>query len=285
MEAEALPTGEAATDEEIAALVALLQHRRIAVLTGAGCSTESGIPDYRGPGTRARARNPMSWAEFSKSEATRRRYWARAKIGWERVSGARPNAAHRAIAELERRGLALGVVTQNVDGLHADAGSKRVVELHGALARTRCVECGGHEARRDVQARLRDTNPAFSALDAAMMPDGDAALDDDVVATFSPPLCRACGSVLRPDVVLFGESVPKPVVEAAFDIVDAATVLLVVGTSLAVYSGYRFLRRARERGIPVAIVNVGPCRGEEIATVRLAARAAATLEATVRGLS
>ena len=271
------------TEADIAGLGDLLRDKRVAVLTGAGCSTESGIPDYRGPGTRARARNPMTWADFAASAATRRRYWARAMIGWERFSGAKPNDAHVALATLEARGVVTGVITQNVDRLHHAAGSSRIVELHGALAETRCTACGEREGRTTVQARLFAENPSFAAH-GRMLPDGDAEVPDESIASFVPPSCLTCGGTLRPNVVLFGESVSRDVVDSAFDILDRSDVLLVVGSSLAVYSGYRFVRRAREKSIPIAIINIGPCRGEEIAAVRLSTRAGPTLKALVERL-
>jgi NAD-dependent SIR2 family protein deacetylase len=259
------------------ALVALLRGRRAVVLTGAGCSTESGIPDYRGPGTRARARNPIQHREFLSRPEARARYWARSLLGWPRISSARPNAAHQALAALEAEGQVLGLITQNVDGLHHAAGSQRVIELHGALARVRCLDCGALEARAALQERLLALNPGFAQRRAALMPDGDAELSAEAVRAFQVAGCGPCGGTLKPDVVFFGDNVPPPTVEAAFALLAEAEVLLVVGSSLAVYSGYRFLLRAAERQQPIGLINLGESRGDALATVRLEARAGEVL--------
>ena len=258
----------------------LVHGRSVVALTGAGLSTESGIPDYRSPEALARGlRRPIHGPEFVRSEAIRKRYWARSALGWERMRLAEPNAGHRAIAELERRGVVAHVVTQNVDRLHHKAGSRRVTELHGALAEVACLSCGAVEDRDALQARILALNPGWTSLTAPTAPDGDADLPTDVIDVFVVPPCRQCAGVLKPRVVFFGDNVARPVVEEAFAAVDAAEVLLVVGSSLAVFSGYRFLRRAVERGIPVAIVNRGPVRGEEHATVKVDASAGAALDA------
>jgi NAD-dependent SIR2 family protein deacetylase len=275
--------GEPAHDGALA-VAALLRGKRVAALTGAGLSTESGIPDYRGPGTRDRARNPIQHREFVKSEAVRTRYWARAAVGWERFSAAAPNAGHFALAELERAGVVVGVITQNVDRLHHAAGSRRVIELHGALAEVRCLDCGAREARASVQRRLLELNPGFDARRAAVAPDGDADLPAELVAGFRLASCIACGGMLKPDVVMFGDNVPKPVVDAAFALLDEADVLLVLGTSLAVWSGYRFVRRAEERGMPIAMVNLGESRGDAHASVRVEAKLGVTLPLVCRAL-
>jgi NAD-dependent SIR2 family protein deacetylase len=241
-------------------------------LTGAGCSTESGIPDYRGPlpdGTPRPERRPVMLRDFLSSAAARRRYWARAVAGWPAVAGARPNRAHRALAALEERGALAGVITQNVDGLHGAAGSRRGVELHGALARVRCVGCGATGDRAALQERLLARNPGWLERAASLAPDGDAELDPGVVAHFAVEDCRDCGGPLKPDVVFFGENVPARVVADAWGLFDEAGALLVVGTSLSVFSGYRFVRRAAERGIPIAIVNRGPTRGDGEAALRI----------------
>jgi NAD+-dependent protein deacetylase sirtuin 4 len=253
--------------------VALAQHlagRRWVALTGAGCSTESGIPDYRGAGARGRPRASIEGPEFRRSAATRQRYWARALLGWERIRGAAPNPGHLALAALERAGLG-GIITQNVDRLHHRAGSRAVVELHGALAEVRCLGCGALTDRDGLQRRLADANAAWLSDRGAVAvaPDGDAELAPEAVASFEVVACAACGGVLQPNVVFFGDSVARPVVEEAFALVDDAEALLVAGTSLAVFSGYRFLRRALERRIPVVIVNVGPVRGEEHAALKV----------------
>jgi NAD-dependent SIR2 family protein deacetylase len=268
--------------DPVARLTGLLRDGDVVALTGAGLSTESGIPDYRSPAALARPRRPIQGPEFVRSEAVRRRYWARAVLGWERMRCAEPNAGHRALAALESRGVVTGVVTQNVDRLHAKAGSRRVVELHGALAEVACLSCGGVEARDDLQTRLLAENPAWTQRAADDAPDGDADLPAAVVETFRLVPCVRCGGVLKPRVVFFGDNVPRAVVDEAFAAVDAARVLLVVGSSLAVFSGYRFLRRAAERGIPVAIVNLGPVRGEEHATLKIEQSTGATLAAVAR---
>jgi NAD-dependent SIR2 family protein deacetylase len=272
------------TTPELGQAAAALRGRRLAVLTGAGCSTESGIPDYRGPGTLARARNPIQYREFVRSAEARRRYWARSLLGWPRVRAARPNAGHRALAALERAGIATGLITQNVDRLHHAAGSVEVIELHGALERVRCLGCGAGTPRAAVQERLLALNPGWQARGAAIAPDGDAELPADAVAGFQVAACESCGGDLKPDVVFFGESVPRPTVEAGFAQVDGAGALLVVGSSLAVFSGYRFVRRAAERGLPVVIVNLGPTRGDPLAAVRVDAPAGRALPALCAAL-
>lgn len=263
-------------------LVKLFEGHRVVALTGAGCSTESGIPDYRGEGTRMRARNPIQGPTFAKSEATRRRYWARAAIGWERFGEARPNPGHLALAELESQARLVGIITQNVDRLHHEAGSKNVIELHGALAEVRCLVCDSFESRRSVQARMRAQNPDHFVRTGDLNPDGDADLEAD--ATFVAPHCLACGGALKPNVVFFGDSVPRSTVEAAFAMLASADALLVAGTSLAVFSGYRFLRAARERGMPIGLVNLGESRGSEIADVWIESSVGAVLPELCRCL-
>jgi NAD-dependent SIR2 family protein deacetylase len=215
--------------------------------------------------------------EFVRSADARRRFWARSAIGWERFRDAQPNAAHRALAALERDGAIRSVITQNVDRLHAKAGSGAVIELHGSMHRTRCLDCRESGSRDDLQRRILELNRGFGLGGARAAPDGDADVSDDVVAGFEVPSCEACGGVLRPDVVMFGEAVPRERVERAFAEVDAADALLVVGSSLAVYSGYRFVVRARERGMAIAIVNLGETRADPLATVRVEARAGEVL--------
>ncbi len=258
--------------DPVGRLADLLQGRRVVALTGAGCSTESGIPDYRGPlpdGRPRPERRPIMLRDFLGSAAARRRYWARAVAGWPAVAGARPNRAHRALAALEERGGLAGVITQNVDGLHGAAGSRRVVELHGTLARVRCLGCGALGDRAELQERLLARNPGWLERAAALAPDGDAELDAAEVARFAVEDCRGCGGALKPDVVFFGENVPARVVADAWGLFDQAGALLVIGSSLAVFSGYRFVRRAAERGIPIAIVNRGPTRGDGEATLTI----------------
>jgi NAD-dependent SIR2 family protein deacetylase len=264
------PTAAQQTARELAEL---LTRGRFAVLSGAGCSTESGIPDYRGEGTRRRARTPMQHASFVSDVEARRRYWARSVLGWPRFSAAQPNPAHHALAELEQAGRLSGVITQNVDRLHHRAGSRHVVELHGALADVRCLSCHRVESREHLQQRLLDLNPGFGERHAELAPDGDAELPADVVQDFRIAACLGCDGALKPDVVFFGGSVPKPRVDAAWACLEGADALLVVGSSLAVYSGYRFVRGASERGLPIAIVNLGVSRGDELATLRVERRA------------
>lgn len=258
-------------------------------LTGAGCSTESGIPDYRGPGTARRARNPIQYRAFADSAAIRQRYWARSFVGWPRMSAARPNPAHLALAALERAGHLRGIITQNVDRLHHAAGSKRVIELHGALAEVRCMGCSRIESRHALQQRLAAANPGWTAThDIEQAPDGDAELADGAVERFRVLACIACDGVLKPHVVFFGENVPRAVVDTAWALLDEAEVLLVVGSSLTVFSGFRFVRRAAERNLPVAIVNLGATRGDDLARIRVDAHAGEALPRlfeAVRGLS
>jgi NAD-dependent SIR2 family protein deacetylase len=254
-------------------LAALLWGRRLAVLTGAGCSTESGIPDYRGPETLRRARNPLKAGEFLASADARRRYWARSLVAFRRFTGAEPNPAHRAIAELERCGSAVGLITQNVDRLHGRAGSRRVVELHGAVAEVRCLACSAISSRSALQGRLEALNPSLARALPELAPDGDADLPEEAVAGFSLAECLECGGDLRPNVVMFGENVAAPIVRAAFGCLAEADALLVVGSSLVVQSGFRFVREAARRELPIAIVNLGPTRGDPLATLVIDARA------------
>ena len=262
-------------------LVELLRDRRIVVLAGAGCSTESGIPDYRGPDSRPRARAPIQYLEFTTQESARIRYWTRSAIGWPRIAHAAPNPAHDALARLERAGLLGGVITQNVDGLHFKAGSQRVVELHGSLAQVRCLSCGARLSRAAYQERLLGANPEWarhlegvrthrSAVESAL--DGDAALPDHLAHDFHVPPCAVCGGICKPDVVFFGENVPPDRVVRAWQMFETASVLLVIGSSLTVYSGRRFTDRARIENIPVGIINVGPTRADEFAAVKVEAR-------------
>lgn len=254
-------------DEDV--LPELVAAGGVVVLSGAGLSTESGIPDYRGPTGLLRRAQPMTYQAFVASAEARRRYWARSHAGWRQIAEARPNAGHLAVAELERRGLVSGVITQNVDGLHQAAGSQRVVELHGGLDRVRCLSCGERTSRRILDSRLRAANPEWVASASAIQPDGDAALDDAAVAGFTVADCLACGGVLKPDVIFFGENVPRDRVAGCFGLTEAASLLLVLGSSLTVQSGYRFVRRAVQAGIPVVIINLGPTRadGDALLTV------------------
>lgn len=261
----------------------------IVVLTGAGVSTESGIPDYRSPESLARVRRPVQGPEFVRSAKLRQRYWARSVVGWERFRRAEPGASHHALAQLEQNGTVRALITQNVDRLHRAAGSINVTELHGALAEVVCLSCGALEDRDALQVRLLEMNPSWRrgpgvVGDApAMAPDGDAELADDEIESLVVPACLACGGVLKPKVVFFGDNVAREVVERAYDEVERAKLLLVAGTSLTVFSGYRFLRRAAERSIPIAIVNRGPVRGEEHARLKIEASTGETLQALAHG--
>ncbi len=268
----------------VATLAAALRGKALCVLTGAGCSTESGIPDYRGPETRRRARNPILGKDFHRSAEVRRRYWARSMVGFERFNEAKPNPAHHAIAAMERAGLLTGLITQNVDGLHLDAGSRRVIELHGAIREVVCLRCGALTERSALQTRLVAMNPGLRARTAAIAPDGDADLPTSLIEGFEVPDCLACDGPLKPRVVFFGENVAKPVVEEAYAMVERAEALLVVGSSLAVFSGYRFVLAASKRGIPIGIVNMGPARGDELAHVRVDGRAGEMIPALSRAL-
>lgn len=255
----------------------VLAGRRWLVLTGAGVSTDSGIPDYRGPGSVARS--PMTFQEFLGSEANRRRYWARAHVGWSRMSGAQPNAAHRWLAE--RQGALAGLITQNVDTLHERAGHRDVIDLHGRIDRVRCLECGSVTERTAVHQRLDVLNPGWSAQEAAVLPDGDVALEE--TERFVLVECERCGGRLKPDVVFFGESVPRDVVDHCFSLVDDAEALVVLGSSLQVMSGLRFVRRAAKRSIPIVIVNRGETRGDNLANVKIDEGVAETLQGWGQG--
>ncbi len=256
-------------DDLIERLAQLLAAGDVVALSGAGISTDSGIPDYRGPTGERRRHPPMTYREFVSDHAARRRYWARSQVGWRYVTRARPNPAHVALADLERGGWISGLVTQNVDGLHPAAGSRAVVELHGNLARTVCLDCGDVRTRRELADRLDALNPGFAAAPSRLAPDGDADLLSEAERGFVVAPCMTCGGVLKPDVVFFGESVPRDRVARSFAMVHAARALLVVGSSLTVMSGYRFVIRARKLGTPVAIVNRGPTRGDEDAALRI----------------
>lgn len=284
LSAPELPPSSARSDD-VSALVDLLRGRRFVALTGAGCSTESGIPDYRGEGTARRARNPIQHRAYVSDSAMRTRYWARSMLGWPRFSGALPNAAHVALAELERAGALAGLITQNVDRLHTAAGSQQVIELHGALHDVRCLHCGAIEARRQLQERLEVLNPGWLDRDVELNPDGDAELSDASLASFRVAACLACDGVLKPDVVFFGEAVPRQRVERAFELLDGADALLVIGSSLTVFSGYRFVRRAAERAMPIAVVNLGATRGDPLAALRIHGSAGAVLRRLERALA
>jgi NAD-dependent SIR2 family protein deacetylase len=248
-------------------LAELVSGAGVVILSGAGISTESGIPDYRGPTGSARPATPMTFQAFTGSQQARQRYWARAHLSWPFIARAAPNAGHVAVADLQASGLVAGIVTQNVDGLHQAAGATDVLELHGGLDRVECLTCGERSGRDELDVRLKEANPGFVRRDVELRPDGDAAVDD--VGGFHVVDCLVCGGLLKPDVVFFGETVPRDRVDRAFDFVDAAASLLVLGSSLTVMSGYRFVLRAAKQGIPVAIVNQGPTRGDGLCSVRV----------------
>jgi NAD-dependent SIR2 family protein deacetylase len=251
-------------------LVTLLAGRRIAVLTGAGISTDSGIPDYRGPDSPPS--NPMTIRQFTSDPAFRQRYWARNHVGWRHMDDTLPNAGHRALAALEAASVVTGVITQNVDLLHTKAGSRNVINLHGTYAQVICLDCKSTMTRGTLGERLEALNPGFieraEAIGGlAVAPDADAVVAD--TATFQYLDCERCGGMLKPDIVYFGESVPKDVVAEAWGLVEQSDALLIAGSSLTVFSGYRFVRHAAALGIPVAIVNRGPTRGDDLATVKV----------------
>lgn len=259
---------------ELTDAVDVLAGRKTLVLTGAGISTDSGIPDYRGPDSPPR--KPMTIAEFRSGLPARRRYWARSHVGWTTMGRAAPNAGHRAVADLERTGATIGTVTQNVDGLHTAAGCRVVVDLHGRISDVCCLDCGDVTGRDDLHARLDALNPTFGHdRDTEIAPDGDAVVED--VASFTVADCIRCGGILKPDVVFFGENVAKPLVEHCYHLVDGAEAVLVAGSSLTVLSGFRFIRHASRIGLPVVIVNRGPTRADDLATVRLDAGCSETL--------
>ena len=239
------------------------------VLSGAGCSTGSGIPDYRDSDGRWKVSEPMRYQEFVRSVEARRRYWSRSFAGWPRVAGSRPNAAHRALAALEQVGLVHQLVTQNVDGLHQAAGHRRVLDLHGSLAWVDCLDCRSRVPRAEVQERIAAANPEQVADPSAFAPDGDALVSPRQEGAFRVPDCPHCGGMLKPAVVFFGENVPRPRVEHALAKLRESAAVLAVGTSLTVYSGFRFCREAAGRGIPIALVNRGRTRADDLATLRV----------------
>jgi NAD-dependent SIR2 family protein deacetylase len=240
---------------------------QVVVLSGAGLSTDSGIPDYRGPSGSARRSTPMTYQAFTGDPVARRRYWARSHLGWRTIGEARPNAGHRAVARLQHLGAVSGIITQNVDGLHQAAGAGGVIELHGNLARITCLSCGELTPRAELADRLDAANPDFAAVASAINPDGDAERADDDLDGFAVVDCLRCGGLLKPDVVYFGETVPADRVAHSFALVGGARTLLVLGSSLTVMSGRRFVLRAVRDGIRVAIVNRGVTRGEPYASL------------------
>ncbi|KAE8763041.1 NAD-dependent protein deacetylase [Georgenia thermotolerans] len=267
-------------------VLGVLAGRRLAVLTGAGISTDSGIPDYRGPDSPPR--NPMTYQQFVGDERFRRHYWARNHVGWRHMRRTEPNAGHRALARLEAGGVVVGVITQNVDLLHEAAGSRRVIDLHGHYNEVVCLSCGRVIPRARMHERLTALNPGFlesvtEVADVEIAPDADAVIES--TEGFRVAACEACGGMLKPHIVYFGENVPKPRVAAAYDLVDEGDALLVAGSSLAVMSGLRFVRHATKTGKPVVIVNRGATRGDELATVKLEAGTSETLSALAEALA
>jgi NAD-dependent SIR2 family protein deacetylase len=273
--------------EGTSALADLLTDGGALVLSGAGISTDSGIPDYRGATGSLRRHTPMTYQTFTRDPRGRHRYWARSFVGWRQIAEARPNPGHRAVAALQRAGVVADVITQNVDGLHQAGGARDVVELHGGLDRTVCLACGDVADRAELDVRLQAANPDFrpEATDE-VNPDGDVELPDTALDGFVMVDCLACGGgPLKPDVVFFGETVPRDRVDHCFGLVDAATSLVVLGSSLTVMSGYRFVIHAAKRGIPVAIVNAGPTRGDAKADVRVDAPLGSVLPDLARRLA
>jgi NAD+-dependent protein deacetylase sirtuin 4 len=250
-------------------LIGLMRGRRTLVLTGAGCSTESGIPDYRGPQTRLKARNPIQYRAFISDPLARARYWARSLAGWPTIAAARPHDGHVALARLEASGAISGIVTQNVDRLHQAGGNRTVVELHGALEEVLCLGCG-HITRRDaMQQRLLALNPGWDTRSMETAPDGDAEIDYRPYTHFHVPACTRCGGMLKPNVIFFGENVPGDRVAEAWRLYDQSDSLLVIGSSLAVYSGYRFVLRASKDQRPIGILNLGDSRGDTLTRCRV----------------
>lgn len=259
--------------------------RRLMILTGAGCSTDSGIPDYRDTDGSWKRKEPIRFQAFVGSDVTRRRYWARSLIGWKTIAAARPNAAHAALARLGGTGRLSGLVTQNVDGLHQKAGSRNVIDLHGRLDVVECLDCRAQAPRTAFQTALEGCNPEWRRLGATAAPDGDADLDGMDFDQFRVPACAQCNGTLKPGVVFFGESVPKPRVHAALDRLGQSDALLVVGSSLMVWSGYRFVRAAVQQGIPVAVLSLGRTRADGDATLKVAAPCGAALSEVAERLA
>jgi NAD-dependent SIR2 family protein deacetylase len=253
------------------------RHERLFVLTGAGCSTQSGIPDYRDADGNWKRPQPVTYQAFMGDVSTRRRYWARSLIGWRRFGRARPNDAHRALARLEGIGKCEMLLTQNVDRLHQVAGNTKVIDLHGRLDLVRCMGCERRIAREEMQDRLTRLNADWLDLDATDAPDGDADLDADDFSSFDVPPCAHCGGILKPDVVFFGESVPRDIVDTALGHLGQADGMLLVGSSLMVYSGFRFVQAATRRGIPIAAVNLGRTRADDVLTFKVEDRCEAAL--------
>ena len=276
------PVASSPNDDDVNALARLVAgSNRLLILTGAGVSTASGIPDYRDEAGEWKRSAPMQFGEFTGSDVARRRYWARSMIGWPRVREARPNAAHASLAVLEQHGHVHALVTQNVDGLHQRAGSQHVIDLHGRLDEVVCLNCGHVEPRQAYQNALLARNSAWADLDAVIAPDGDAYLDGVDFGAFDPAPCPVCGGVMKPRVVFYGESIPASVAEAARSAMEQADALLVVGSSLMVFSGYRFVRHMAQNERPVAVINRGVTRADDLIDLKINADVSATLDALV----
>ncbi len=274
------------TDSPAAALRTFVErHPRLFVLTGAGVSTDSGIPGYRDENGAWKRSPPITVQEFLGSEAMRRRYWARSMLGWPAVANAEPNGAHRALARLEAAQHLHTIVTQNVDGLHQRAGSADVIELHGSIGHVHCLDCGTQQTRASIQPLLEAGNPALAGASAEPAADGDAHLDWDGEAAFHVPACPVCGGMLKPSVVFFGENVPREQVAAAAGALEAADAMLVVGSSLMVYSGYRFCVWAQKLGKPIAAINLGKTRADALFSLKVEAPCAPALDALVQDLA
>lgn len=253
------------------------RHPRLLVLTGAGISTDSGIPGYRDEQGRWQRSAPMTISAYMSGHAARQRYWARSMVGWPVAAGAQPNISHRVVARLGDAGRVAGLITQNVDGLHQRAGSHDVVELHGSIGTVICLSCATRYPRADVQRWLWQHNPDFRDVSALPAADGDAHLESPLFDNFAVPVCSRCEGVLKPDVVFFGESVPRERVDAGRLALQAADALLVIGSSLTVFSGYRFCLWANERGLPIAALNLGTTRADPLLTLKISAPIGPTL--------
>ena len=275
---------EPGADQDVAELAQVLGRGDVVALTGAGVSTDSGIPAYRDEEGRWKQSAPMQFRDFVGSELSRQRYWARSMVGWARMAHAQPNEAHRALSEMERHGMLRLLITQNVDGLHSAAGSENVVDLHGRLDRVVCLCCKELSSRSELQARLEHDNPEFLGQAFEARADGDVELAVDY-ERFRLSACAACGGVLKPDVVFFGENVPAPLVQRAMASLDGARALLIVGTSLMVFSGFRFARTAARLAVPIVVVNLGKTRADELSSLRLAGNVGELLQGALQAAS
>ncbi|TAM53248.1 MAG: NAD-dependent protein deacetylase [Paraburkholderia sp.] len=284
--AEPLSSEEASSAAALDALRAFMaRHERLFVLTGAGVSVASGIPGYRDMNGDWMRAQPIQWQAFRDSEHARRRYWARSMVGWPMLAGAEPNAAHRALAQLGATGRIARLVTQNVDGLHQRAGSAEVVELHGSIDAVICLDCGARHSRAAIQTVLLRDNPALAGVSAAVSADGDAHLEWEALDRFRVPDCPDCSGMLKPDVVFFGENVPHERVAAAAQALEAADAMLVVGSSLMVFSGYRFCRWAAQAGTPIAAINIGRTRADSLFSLKIEAPCGDALSAVTAQLA